>query len=511
MFSILKYSRFDFNKTLRLLQFFGMENLQELIKSLNKSEKKMVRKFLYAFSSKGKSETVGLALFDLLDKRKRVLNNKDCALILFKKDDKNRIRVLKSRLKQRVLDALCTDIILDNQPYDSNVKISIQLKKKLQQFQFLLFSNKGNLKTQLNLLEDIISKAERNEQHPILIEALELKKNLVGFRSGLNEFMIYEKRIKKVKQQYEARAFIVNCYYKMILMYRTTNPNHATIQGTLKEYIRECDSLLFKANSLIGQYYLNIIKCGYYMEIQDYNSGIHVMNNQLNLLSSSEVVYRKIRVGATHDYLSECYINFGDYTKASENAEKALSYFAPKSTNYIVAQQLSFRAKLYGNKLIEAEKLINEIRKDYKDDLDKHRISTHHFFKANLYFAKKEFKKCNRLLSQTFDFKQDRTGWEFNTKLLHIMCLIEQDKIEQANTKFINLTRILKKYDDTEISSRNKIIIQILRRWFKSGGNKNIMNLKGSSMLNKLSTPGNSWDPMKSELIPFDNWIMNNI
>lgn len=488
-----------------------MENLQELIKSLNKSEKKMVRKFLSAYSSKGKSETVSLQLFDLLDRRKRVLNNKDCALILFNKDDKNRIRVLKSRLKHRLLDALNTDIVLGNQSYDENNKITIQLKKKIQQVQFLIFSNKGNLKTKLDLLDEIINKTNKYELYPILIDALSLKKTLVGFREGMDSFLKYDIQITEARHLNESQSHAINCYYKMILLYRTTNPNHTQIQNTLKTYIEECDKLLFKANTSIGQYFLNIIKCGYFMEIKDYPSGIHVMQNQLALLLSNDIVYRKGRVGATHDYLSECYINIGDFAQASENSVKALTYFSPKSTNYIVAQQLHFRASLYRGKYNAAEKLINEIVSSYKDDLDKHRISTHYFYQANLFFAKKEFKQCNRLLSQTFYFNHDRTGWEYNTRLLHIMCLIEQDKIEEANTKFINLNRTLKKHDVTEISTRNKLILQLLKQWFKAGGNKNIMNLKNSTTLNKLELPENSWDPMKSELIPFHSWILTKI
>jgi tetratricopeptide (TPR) repeat protein len=488
-----------------------MENLQELIKKLNKSEKKMVRKFLSAYSSKGKSDTVSLKLFDILDKRKRVLNNKDCSHILFNKDDKNRMRVLKSRLKQKVLDALTTDIILDNQTYDTNVKISIQLKKKLQQFQLLMYSNKGNQNIYLKILDDVIKKSKKNELFSIQIEALELKKMRIGFREGMAIFDKYEQLIKMAAKFNESKNHIANCYYKMILMYRTSNPNHEQIKTTLKEYIEKGDKLLFKANSLVGQYYLNIIKCGYYMEIKDYESAIHVMENQLTLLHNSKVVYRKLRVGATYDYLSESYINMGDFNKASESSEKALEYFAPKSTNYIVAQELSFRAKLYGGNLKLAEKLIIEIITAYKDDLDKHRISTHLFFQANIYFAKKDFKKCNRILSQSFEFKQDRTGWEYNVKLLHIMCLIEQDKIEEADTKFINLNRQLKKYNKTDLSSRNKLIATVMKIWLKEGGNKILINLKGSTTLNKLNLEENSWDPMKSELIPFHKWIETKI
>jgi tetratricopeptide (TPR) repeat protein len=487
-----------------------MENLQELIKSLSKSEKKTVRKFLSVYSSKGKSETLGLQLFDLLNKRKKILSNKDCSILLFKQDEKNRIRVIKSRLKQRILDALTTDIVLNNQSYDLITKKSFQLKKKFQQAQFLLLSNKGNIKTILSLVDEVIKKSKKYEQFNILIDALNLKKMTIGYREGIESYLKYEKQIEEAKQHEASRAYNLNAYYIMILMYRTSNPDSQLIQNTLKEYIEMGDSLLFKANSQIGQYYLNIIKCGYYMEIKEHRLAIHVMKNQLTLLNKSEVVYRKIRVGATHDYLSESYINLGNYDSSAENAKMALKYFEPNSINHNVAQQLLFRAKLYSNKLNDAENLIKEITK-FDDAIDTHRVSTNQFFLSNLYFAKKDYKKCNRLLSQDFNFKQDKTGWEFSTKILHVMCLIEQDKIEEADVKLTNLIRVLKKYDEKEISSRNHIIIDILKVWLKSGGNKHLNPLKNNHLIDDLRLKENLWDPMQSELIQFENWINTKI
>ncbi len=484
-----------------------MENLHELVKSLSQSEKKMVRKFLSSYSSNGKSETLSLDLFDILNKRKKVLSNKDCSMILFGKDEKNRIRVLKSRLKNRILDALTTDIVLESQTYDSNTKLSLKLRKKIIQFQLLRLSNKSNQKIKLSLLNDVIEQSNKNELYRVTIDALNYKKAFIGFRSDITTYETIEEEMIKAKQLDETRAYITDCYYKMILLYRTSNPNHTKIRQTLKEYIKKGDQLLFKGNTFIGQYYLNIIKCGYYMEVREYDTAIYVMQNQLKLLSKSKLVYRKTSVGATHDYLAENYINNGDYNKASENADIAQQYFPPNSTNYIVAQQLSFRAKLYGKQLKEAETLIKQILNQYKDDLDSHRISTHQFFLANLYFAKGDFKNCNRLLSQAYEFKQDRTGWEFNLRLLHILCLIEQGKFDEAYTKHFNLTRLLKKYKKTELSSRNKIIVEILKQWLKS---TNVTAIN-SVLIRQLNIENNAWDPMKSELIPFHHWIQTKI
>ena len=161
----------------------------------------------------------------------------------------------------------------------------------------------------------------------------------------------------------------------------------------------------------------------------------------------------------------------------------------------------------------KAESCIKSIRVNYKDSIDTHRISSHKFFLANLYFAKGELKKCNRLLAEDYEFHKAKTGWEFNLKLLSIMCLIAQEKTDDAYTKYYNLNRLLNRYkkDGQKLNSRNQIIMTLLKQWLQSGGNKNIAKLKNTPTLKKLLIPKNEWNPLGSELINFETWFKNII
>ena len=65
-----------------------------------------------------------------------------------------------------------------------------------------------------------------------------------------------------------------------------------------------------------------------------------------------------------------------------------------------------------------------------------------------------------------------RVLWKFEVKYKWIvhdnsynMVLIEQGKIEEADTKFINLNRILKKYTETELSSKSSIKVMSLKQF----------------------------------------------
>ena len=471
----------------------------------------MVRKFLASYSNNGRSDTLGLQLFDLLVKRRRKLSNRDCSVILFGADEKNRIRVLKSRLKHRILDALTTDLILENQQYDNDVKLSIQLKKKLAQFQTLFYSKKTNLKIIISLLEDVIIKATKYELFSILIEALIMKKVVVGFKAGLKEYDEIDLATVSATNSNMTKTNIMNNYYRILLSYRTDHTSRS-IRALLKKSINEGEQLLKKGDSKIGRYYMNIIKYAYYLELKNYKLAANSMKDQVILLTGSEVVYRTERLGATYDYLCEIELKNGEYEMAASYAEKAVSCFKKGEMNYTVARELAFRSCLYAQQVDKAEKAVKDMIRYYDNPFDKHRTSTHRFFLANLYFAKKDFRRCSRMLAEPYEFNKDKTGWEFNLKMLSIMCLVEQNKIDDAYEMLVNYTRILIRNKlKGELNERNHTILALLEKWLSDGANSSIVKLKRLELWKKLNSGGLDWDPLKSELIPFHQWISDKI
>lgn len=490
-----------------------MENLQLLIKSLNKSEKKMVRNFLTYYSNAGKKDTLSLDLFKMLGNRKKNVSNKEASVFLFGNDQKNRIRVLKSRMKSKIFDALTTEIVLENQKYDTNIKVSIMLKKKLVQFQTLLYAKKGNMKMLSDLLDGVIEKAVKYELYRILIEGLNIKKHLIGFRKGVQEYELYETQEKNAIDAQKGLTEIVNYYYKTLLMYRTGNVSKRERLKYMSNAIKDGEKILKHTSSKSIEYYLNIIKYAYFDEAGNYSEANLILQQQLLLIKNSKAVYRKNRLGATYDYLCQTNIRLGNYEVAAAYAIKGKGCFKLGELNFAVAQELEFRSLLYDKDLPAAKKIINNMRKQYKDSEDTHRIATHNFFLANWHFANKDFKKSNRILIKPFDFKGDITGWEFNSKILSIMAAIEQNKIEIAYTRYDGLHRYFVKNRAANklLSSRNKIILKLIAQWLGYGGNKSIAKMKNSPLIEKLMTPKNEWDPLGSELIPFHQWIKTKI
>lgn len=469
----------------------------------------MVRNFLTYYSNTGKKETLSLDLFKMLGNRKKKVSNQEASVFLFGNDQKNRIRVLKSRMKSKIFDALTTEIVIENQKYDASMKISILLKKKLIQFQTVYHSRKGNMKLIIGLLDDIIDKAKEYELYPILIEGLNSKKQIIGFRKGLAEYEFYEKQEQYAIDAQKGLTEIVNYYYKILLMDRTGNANKRERLKYLNNTIKKGEKILKIAESKSIEHYLNIIKYACYDEQKKYEEAKQVMLNELSLLENSKAVYRKSRLGATYDYLCQTNIRLGNYEVAADYAIKGKGCFKQGELNYAVAQEVEFRSLLYDKNLPAAKKIINNMRKQYKDSVDAHRIATHNFFLANWHFANKDFKKSKRISAKTFDFKADKAGWEFNSQILSIMASIEQDKMGIAYTSFDKLYRYFIKIraNNKLLSSRNKIILKIIGQWLGYGGNKSIAKMKNSPLIAKLMAPKNEWDPLGSELIPFHQWI----
>ncbi|MCB0284696.1 MAG: hypothetical protein KDF60_19090 [Calditrichaeota bacterium] len=473
----------------------------------------MVRKFLASYSSNGKSDTLTLRLFDLLNKRQKALSNKDCAMELFGKDEMNRIRVLKSRLKHKLIDALVTDIVVSNIEMDEDSKTAIILKKKLIQCHLLYFSKKGNTKLISSYLNEIIAKAAEQELYSVLIEAYHLKKLYEGFRKGMDCYDELDQLHHKAINQYTAFTAIVNDYYKVLLKYRLS-PGKKEITSFLHAATKRATKNVLISESNIGAYYLNILRYALCIEKHELEAAVAIMENQIVLLNNSKAAYRKDRLGASYDYLCQSNIKLGKYTDAAEYAAKGKTCFKKGELNYSVAEELEFRSYLYGGNISQAEKLIKNMRKTYKDKMDAHRLSTHKFFLANLYFIKKDFSRCKRLLSENdYEFKKNRTGWEFNLRVLYIMCLIEQQKNDEAYDKYYNLNRLITRYKDAgeQLNPRNNLILQLLKRWLSHGGNKSLAKMKQSGLLEKISQNKNRWDPLGSEIIDFHDWFKNQL
>ncbi len=471
----------------------------------------MVKNFLTNYSNKGKKDTVSLELFTLLSSRNKPVSNKEASIKLFGNDQKNRIRVLKSRMKNKILDALTTEIVLENQQYDVNVKTSLLLRKKLTQAQTLFHSKKGNMKLLSSLLDDVINKAKEYELYRILTEGVNLKKQLVGFRKGMQEYELYEKQELEAIEIHHGLTKIINHYYKILLMYRSGNTSQKILLQYFANAIKDGEEILKKHHSKNIEHYLNIIKYANYDEQKKYKKAQKVMLDDVALLTNNKAVYRISRLGASYDYLCETSIRLGNYVEASNFAQEAKKCFKMGTLNYSVAQELEFRAMLYAGKLKEANKIIKDVTAQYKSEIDQHRISCHRFYLANYYFSKKNYNKCTSTLMKPFGFKSDRVGWEFNARILDIMASIEQGKIETAYNNHNSLIRYFNrnKAEKKSLSTRNKIILQLIGQWLKHGGNKSIAKMGGSELLAKLSLPKNEWDPLRSELIPFDSWLKN--
>ena len=100
----------------------------------------------------------------------------------------------------------------------------------------------------------------------------------------------------------------------------------------------------------------------------------------------------------------------------------------------------------------------------------------------------------------------------FSACIIYMMCLVEQNKIDDAYEMLVNYTRILIRNKlKGELNERNHTILALLEKWLSDGANSSIVKLKRLELWKKLNSGGLDWDPLKSELIPFHQWISDKI
>src|SRR5687768_3143261 len=153
-----------------------MDELHSLIHSLTSSEWQALQVFLTAFTPRDPERLKYLKLAKMLMQADEPPTSEACCLKIYGKEKEAKFKMLKSRLKDKILDLILTDISADKQKeLDELDYMAIKIKKKSTQLHQLFFSKK-RMPLLLHLLEEIITISKQYEYYAFTVEHLRLKK-----------------------------------------------------------------------------------------------------------------------------------------------------------------------------------------------------------------------------------------------------------------------------------------------------------------------------------------------
>ncbi|MFN4235473.1 MAG: hypothetical protein ACK4IK_11790 [Bacteroidia bacterium] len=486
-----------------------MNDLYQIIHTLNSSEKKSLHYFLKCTGTQPKSNIKVAELYKILENRKKAPTPEELIKKL-KLKDKNTLNVYKYRLKQKILDF----IILENniERIKSEDKLNyfgVKLRKKIAQFNYL-FRNKGTLRILECELNTLINECIKYEIYNIAIDALIIKKQLYTRRKGLKEYYKTSKKIDLLQQTLNVinKGFDFQNYFLAQLEIKNNQRE--------KELIIELRNILFELNKDVNQFPSALIKYliykfenYYYTLNEDFNTAREVCIANLSLIQKSPSLLNQQRIGTTYIDIYTNDINLKEYKRALNNIKFALKYFPKQSFNYYKTIETRFMVNCYLKKFSNASIDLKHLEKliTNKDVVQQNSIL---YYKAYMYFIKNDFKKANLLLNKKINLTEDIERKDVYFKFLQILLNLALDKKILAIQQCENLERYLKRKPLNENQKRTKLLFKLL----KNLANQNFSDITLNKTLIKILYPLKSenklkWQPLSPELCPIDDWLIN--
>lgn len=495
-----------------------MENLYALVQCLTSAEWHSLQNYLSCFSTHNQAQLKQLQLAKLLKEPNACPSHQTCCLKIYGVKKDARFDVLKSALKEKILDFLLTDISSNRQSeLDKLDQAYIKIKKLSAQYKHL-FHSKPKPALCYDVLDEIISLAKEYEHFPTAVEFLHEKRvGYLSLRKGAKEFEEISSELNKyiVKQQALMKA--EQYYHHLMMLYDYNGKcDKKKVNKFLTTIISEVSHDYWQTKSPRINYYLKIFEMDYYQLNENHLKARSTCLELLTIVRNNKSVYRKQRVGVVYDHLSRCEYYLGNYKQAAEWAREAQKHFNLGSDNYCVALEQEFYALFaqshYEPTIEVANKMLNGAT---QKELGNFRYSKYNVLLANAFFRLGKYNAALNILSHEHEISKDKAGWETGLRILKIMTLIELNKSDEASLAVLNLKQFFKYIDakdKSQIRPRDKKILNLLLIAERNGF---LFSGIPVSQVEKYLSPLHSndadyrWEPFTHELIPFHEWFKN--
>jgi hypothetical protein len=483
-----------------------MTDLENLIGTLTSKEIRVIRSYIGALGSRGAQQTEYLKMFNYilkLQKKKKILSEKEL----------QQTKVLRSRLKPKILDALTAEVNINRPSEFEEVDYqTFRCLNTLLQIHYI-YRTKGGIPIVFDLLDQVERVAKRFELYHLLIECLRLKKYMESFRKGLTVMDALNKEIAYYSKRAEEAQRSNDLYFEYILGYdfkKSISKSERII--FLKKSIAELYNYYLVSKSKAMLYFLLTLRFALFEELQEYEKAKEISKELLKLVTKHPQVKRKHRVGVqfTHRSVLEC--NLGNVKNALKFMKKAEKYTEKGSSNWLLYNDYLCRYSIFLNNLDEAERFVAESFEHCSSEKNGNfRIDLMKYNLGYIHFIRKDYSKTLAILRNKLSITKDPM-FDFYCKLMTLMCLLESND-EDSSFHFAQDLKafIYKKKKEKLIHLRQeaigKLIIAYVEHFFTE--KKLPINYPEITELLKSSKENYKWDKFGPELIPFHEWILS--
>ncbi len=437
----------------------NFETLRQLVLQMTTGEVSTAKKFLVAFDSNvTRNKNKGLKLFKLLLDKPEITQDRAKRHVNKEMDDRSFER-LAVRLKAKLLESLLLDINIQRKDaYSDWYRNKLDINKKF--LEAFTIMGRGLEKDTFALYEKAIAKAKEYELYDELYEVLSWYRSSKGIRLGKKEFDKYIPDLEFCNKcrtaLYKAREY----YYRHFIEDVDFKGQNSDKVALLTEAISYLQEAFIDTDSANVGYYLYFLEMEYYLIQEAYEDTCETGLKLVDLIKNRKAIYMPKRLGFAYSDLADSELFANKFEEAIEHAQLAQNTSITNDFNYKVYQETEFKANFYLNRLNEAETIVDDLIAQTDPELVPFHYSKRNYFKACLYFLKGQYKECYHQLMDVKDIEEDKEGWNVGIRILKIMCMVERNKFDVADSEIESLRKYVERFKSIDMIRQRDGIIQ---------------------------------------------------
>lgn len=422
--------------------------------------------------------------------------------------DDPRYKMLKHRLKNRLLNHL---FFIDFK--DSKINVSHQFEQECHNY--LYFSRtllkQGDKSLSEKLANKALTLAKEAEFTPLVIQSLEIFRQLYSEKCMLNQFNQVVAEIKEYKKLLELEEEANTLFFGLRLkLKKSVNSRKKNLPATKRAIakLKELHEQTGSFNIFERHYRLSI----WYHELNGNFGEILKISDEINQRYEKDEI-NLMRFDLRYNKYSKIYahLRLKDYENGLKYAAEYVDDFDPTSSNYFAFMENYFMLAMHSGDYPMAYDLLKKTTKSqYFHKVDRFAEERWNLYKAYMYFIKPD-----KRLKKTFDFNgfynsvpeysKDKKGFNIAILILQFLHHLKNNN-EEALYPLIERFR---KYAALHLyhpsSQRSRIFLKLLIIASEKNLNPEICREKSENSYNKLkniSPPGDAFAEI--EIIPFE-------
>ncbi len=441
----------------------------------------------------------------------KFLTDKDAAELLYGTNaDDQRYRMLKSRLRQRLLNLL---YFVDYR--DSKTKISTQFEQESTNY---IHKAKILLREGLDeIAEKLVNKAlaisKETELTEVTLEGLAILRKLnalkcqpATFYKVLNELEHYQKL-----NVIENKAY--NLYYEQrMLVKKSVNSRKKNLDSAIN-VVNELEKLWKETNSfnIFDFYYILKVIC--HESVGDYKIILDLTRETEKLVKKKAI--NPLRFDERFNVFMKTYalLRTRQFEEGLEFMKKSLTYFEKSSSNWFALMENYYLLAVRHKDYDLAGDIIDQVfHNPNMDKLMAKPIQRWKVLRAYMYHI-----HPNKHLNDIVNFdefylslnvlNQDKNGFNVALMVLEFLHYLIRDEKDKLLDKVERLQKYIYRHlNQGDVTYRDKLFFKLLLVMIDSGFDSNLAQKRGQKLYEKLSTadePGDAYAEI--EIIPYED------